>query len=156
MKHLKQFKFISLFGIFFLILGMVIPYIYAPGVVYSWEEKDLQSLSLFKFTMKRSEYNLDDAGMYIFFIVLLSIFTILALVMILLNKPILIIISALLNQAVIMLISSDLKDSGIVGKGRYGFTAGYYVHLIGFITVIICGLCILIGKRRNRNEKNEQ
>ena len=153
MKTQKIFKGVSLAGILFWVLGMLFPYIYVEGLVYSYEEKDLQYLSLLKFTKKRFEYNLDDAGMYTFFMIVLALITLLTLFFIPKNKPIGIIICGLINQVFILLISSDMKEQKIVADGRYKWHAGYYVHLVGLILLLVGAVGLLIYIRREKNEK---
>ncbi len=120
--------------------------------------KDMMNISMVKYARiynSLSEQLWGNSSYGTFYVVLVSLiggFAVLALIFMLLKKPIAVIIFTIISFAVFLLQNSDYTHRGVIPSTSYAWGMGYYIFYIASIITIIGSVWYLIIKIKTKKQ----
>ncbi len=83
-------------------------------------------------------------------VILLTSFTVLTTLFVLLRKAIPTIIFNIISLAIFYALTWDFQDRGVVSESRFDFGISYYLYWVGFIIIFVGGVWLLIAKIKRK------
>lgn len=140
--------FIGIGGGILMLLSLVLPFL-------SFSSDNYSMISYFQELQKVGKYFRDGetlATLITVLVILIGIFSFLALLFAFLKKPIGGIVFTVLSLIVFCLLCWDLTDRGVVSEKAAGWAVAYYIFIIGILLSLGGAVFMIVQKKKMNNQ----